>query len=178
MLCIRVMARVAVALTIASCTVVDSTGASTSFGQERTPGVAWPVEPAVVLQDFDPPARAWGRGHRGIDLQAAPGTQVRSVGPGQVAFVGVIAGKPVIAIDHPSGLRSSYEPVISVREVGDLVQAGDAIGVTADPRTPGARLGHCSARCLHLGLRAQGVYIDPLLVIRSGAILLPQEQVP
>jgi murein DD-endopeptidase MepM/ murein hydrolase activator NlpD len=102
---------------------------------------------------------------------------VRSIGPGRVAYVGLIAGKPVVAIQHASGLRSTYEPVVAEVTVGTQVHGGDRIGVVADPRAPGARLGHCSARCLHLGLRSQGVYIDPMLLLHSRAILLPLGQV-
>lgn len=149
-----------------------------AIGQQQAPGVAWPIEPAIVIEPFDAPETPWGRGHRGIDLAAEPATPVRSIGPGRVAYVGVIAGKPVVAIEHPSGLRSSYEPVDAEVTVGSTVQSGDRIGVVADPDAPGARLGHCSARCLHLGLRSQGVYVDPMLLLRSRAVLLPQGQIP
>ncbi|MFM8349615.1 MAG: murein hydrolase activator EnvC family protein, partial [Actinomycetales bacterium] len=148
-----------------------------TLGQEQPPVATWPVDPAVVLAEFNPPRDPWGPGHRGIDLAAEAGEPVRSIGPGNVAYVGVIAGKPVVAIKHPSGLRSTYEPVVAEVAIGALVQGGERIGIVADPSAPGARLGHCSARCLHLGLRYQGVYIDPMLLLRSRAILLPLGQV-
>jgi murein DD-endopeptidase MepM/ murein hydrolase activator NlpD len=129
--------------------------------------ITWPVDPPTVVEHFAAPATPWGRGHRGIDFLAAPGQSVYAIGPGRIVYVGVIAGKPVIAIEHPSGLRSSYEPVHASLSEGMLVQPGDVIGMVA------AAGGHCAKRCLHLGLRAWGRYVDPMLLLRSRAVLLP-----
>lgn len=174
---VRIVGSTAVIVVTAMC-AINVPRAPVSHALEPPPVAVWPVEPPVLLNAFDPPETAWGRGHRGIDLVAQVGTPVRAIGPGRVAFTGVTAGKPVIAIEHPGGLRSSYEPVSASVTLASIVQAGDTIGVVADPQAPGARLGHCSARCLHLGLRYQGQYVDPMALLRSRAILLPQGQVP
>lgn len=146
---------------------------------------SWPVSPVLVEQGFDPPEQAWSRGHRGIDLAAHPGSLIRSIGDGQVAFVGNVAGTPVIAIEHPrTGLRSTYQPVTPLVQTGDTVSAGAPIGHLAGPLaeeaggerdwardSPG---GHCAGRCLHLGLRGSDGYVDPLTVLpRPPAILKP-----
>lgn len=44
----------------------------------------WPVAPAIVVDGFDPPEQIWSAGHRGVDLAAEPGQQVRAIGPGTV----------------------------------------------------------------------------------------------
>ena len=65
-----------------------------------------------MLRAFDPPAKPWLSGHRGVDLQAAhDGAPVTSPAAGTVSFVGVVVDRPVITIDHGDGLRSSFEPV-------------------------------------------------------------------
>ncbi len=129
----------------------------------------WPLPPVPeVLRAFDPPARRWLVGHRGVDLAGSPGDTVGAPAAGIVTFVGRIVDRPVIVIDHGSGLRTSLEPVRSTLGVGAIVGAGDEIGMIAT----GA---HCDARCLHWGLRLDGEYIDPLLTIRDTrpSILLP-----
>ena len=66
----------------------------------------WPTgAPATVVEGFDPPAVVWGRGHRGVDLAAAEGTQIRSAAAGTVAFAGMVAGRPLVSGDHGGGMR-------------------------------------------------------------------------
>lgn len=130
-----------------------------------------PIPGAEVSEGFRPPAHTWSAGHRGVDYATTAGTQVRSIGPGVVVFVGKIAGKPVISIEHSTlGLKSTYEPVVaSVRE-GEQVVAGDSIGVISGVG------GHCAGACLHLGLKAPGVghYRNPLeLFEHDFAVLKP-----
>lgn len=136
----------------------------------------WPVPDPHVLAEFDAPSVQWGRGHRGIDLAAATGDPVRAIGAGVVAFVGSIAGKPVVAIDHPgTGLRSTYEPVTSSLRIGQAVAIGDVIGEVV------AHGGHCGGRCLHLGLKHPASillkqperYVDPGPLLRHWAVLKP-----
>ncbi len=87
------------------------------------------------------------------------GQVVRAVGHGRVAFVGQVAGRGVVSLDH-GGLRTTYEPVDPVVRLGDLVRTGEQIG------TVSTGTGHCgSGRCLHLGLRREREYLDPLLLL-------------
>ncbi len=136
-------------------------------------GVTWtaPVEgPVAVLDRFDPPARRWLPGHRGVDLAAAVGDAVRAAGPGTVTWAAPVAGRGVVVVRHPDGRRTTYEPVDPAVGVGDVVAAGDALGRLA----PGA--GHCGGvlSCLHWGLRRGDDYLDPMLLLRRGRpVLLP-----
>lgn len=128
----------------------------------------WPTgAPATVVEDFDPPAVVWGRGHRGVDLAAAEGTQIRSAAAGTVAFAGMVAGRPVVSIDHADGIRTTYEPVEPAVSGGDTVAAGQVIGTLL----PGHRSdGVCA---LHWGARTgPKTYINPLRLLQPAIIRL------
>src|SRR5688572_7143603 len=127
-------------------------------------GFGWPVDGARVVRRFDPPPQPWLPGHRGTDLAAAPGTTVRAAGAGMIVFAGQIAGRGVVSVAHPGGLRTTYEPVLTEEHrPGDPVAAGQRIGTLA-PGHPG-----CPApACLHWGLRRGPDYLDPLTLLGLG----------
>ncbi|WP_191292655.1 M23 family metallopeptidase [Kitasatospora herbaricolor] len=137
------------------------------------PGRAWPVGgPAALIRRFEPPASRWAAGHRGVDLAAATGSEVRSAAPGVVSFSGVVAGRPVVTVSHPGSgtppLRTTYLPVAGTLPVGTPVSAGTTLGRLV----PG--LGHCADGCLHWGLLRGDRYLDPLALLGAGtARLLP-----
>ncbi|MEO6881624.1 MAG: M23 family metallopeptidase [Mycobacteriaceae bacterium] len=122
----------------------------------------WPVPgPPHLGRLFDPPATRYGRGHRGIDLVAPTGSTVLAAGAGTVVFAGRLAGRGVVSIQHPDGLRTTYEPVEVSVVLGAAVGAGQPIGVLASGH-PG-----CSApACLHWGVRrGTDIYLDPLRLV-------------
>lgn len=112
---------------------------------------------------------AYGPGHRGLDLAAAPGAVIRSPADGTVRFVGWVVDRPVLSIDHGDGLVSSFEPVEALVAEGDAVSRGQAIGTLA------ASPEHAPAGGLHLGARLAGGYVDPmgLLAEIPRSVLLP-----
>src|SRR5262249_19725721 len=79
-------------------------------GQPPGRRFGWPLSgsPAVV-RGFHPPALRYGPGHRGVDLAAAAGEPVLAAGAGTVVFAGVVAGRGVVSLSHPGGLRTTYE---------------------------------------------------------------------
>ncbi|OWY82464.1 M23 family metallopeptidase [Rhodococcus sp. BUPNP1] len=131
----------------------------------------WPLDPRpVVSREFDLPEQNWLPGHRGVDLDAHVGQTVVAAGDGVVAFAGVVAGKPVVSIDHEGGLRTTYEPVEAAVAAGRRVTRGDPIGTVV--------AGHeecVSPACLHWGLRrGRDDYLDPLPLVERPVIrLLP-----
>lgn len=138
-------------------------------GRDSSPsvtGYVWPSGREVaVLRDFAPPDVRWGAGHRGVDLDVSPGDAVVAAGDGVVAFAGMVAGRPVISIDHDDGVRTTYEPVEAVVTAGQAVAAGEVIGVLI--------AGHEPCDCLHWGARvARDEYIDPMSLLEDIVIRL------
>lgn len=128
----------------------------------------WPTgAPASVLEGFDPPSQPWGAGHRGVDLALAAGSPVLAAGAGTVAFAGLVAGRPVVSIDHDGGIRTTYEPVEPTVSVGERVAAGQVIGVLlAGHRGDGVDALHWGART------GRRTYINPLRLLRPAVIRL------
>lgn len=103
---------------------------------------------APVSDPYRPPPKPWMAGNRGIEYATVPGSVVRSIGPGVVAFAGPVAGSLHVTILHPDGLRSSYSYLAAVRvRVGARLAAGVAVGVAGNR--------------LHLGIRRDKAYVDP-----------------
>lgn len=127
-----------------------------------------PPLPLAVVTDFVPPATRYGSGHRGVDLAAAAGADVRAAGAGVVIYAGRLAGRGVVSIEHPGGLRTTYEPVRASVTVGHQVLRGELIGVLDGGHAPCAPI-----VCLHLGARMPDhIYIDPLALFRPIRVLL------
>jgi murein DD-endopeptidase MepM/ murein hydrolase activator NlpD len=122
------------------------------------------------VRRFDPPPQPWLAGHRGVDLAAAPGAVIRSAGAGTIVFAGEIAGRGVVSVAHPGGLRTTYEPVTAGNlHAGDIVTAGQQLGALA-----AGHAGCVAEACLHWGLRRGGEYLDPLILLGLGRVrLLP-----
>lgn len=126
-------------------------------------------EPIDVLRPFDPPSTEFGPGHLGVDLRARVDATVRAAAAGVVDFAGQVAGRGVVVIGHPDGIRTEYEPVRPLVRVGAHLRAGEPIGVVR---------GHhrgCPASCLHWGARRGDNYLDPLSLLRplGPVVLLP-----
>jgi hypothetical protein len=114
---------------------------------------SWPVV-GEVIRGFAKPADAWSAGHRGIDIQAAPGAEVRAPVAARVTFVGPVAGRGVIVMRTLEDGDVTLEPIEPTVLLGDVVNAGDIVGFV--------RGGHLGDNALHLGLRVEGEYVDPL----------------
>src|SRR5699024_9114413 len=125
-----------------------------------------PGEP-VVLRGFDPPDQPWLAGHRGVDLAADVGDPITAAADGVVAFAGVVAGTPVVSIDHADGLRPTYQPVTAVVEAGAPVTGGEHLGDLGEGD-------HCGPDpCLHWGARTgPKSYVDPLALLRPPVVRL------
>jgi murein DD-endopeptidase MepM/ murein hydrolase activator NlpD len=122
-----------------------------------------------VSRPFEAPPHPFAAGHRGVDLTGLPGSTVAAAGDGVVAFAGMVAGRPVVSIDHAGGLRTTYEPVDPSVAAGRRVFRGEPIGTLT-----AGHLGCAAEACLHWGLRRGETYLDPLLLLRPPRVrLLP-----
>lgn len=132
----------------------------------------WPLQPPpAVLRGFDAPAQNWLRGHRGVDLAASPDQVVHVAADGVVVFAGTLAGRPLVSVEHPGGLRTSYEPVTPSVRRGQRVAAGSALGVVV-----AGHAGCAAAACLHWGAMwgpaSRADYVDPLGLLATTPIVL------
>lgn len=135
----------------------------------------WPLagKPQVV-HVFDPPAKPWLAGHRGVDLAARQGAAVLAPTGGVVSFSGKVVDRFVLTIATPEGLRLSFEPAVSPLKSGDAVMRGQVVGVVEGTT-------HCNggasgvSSCLHWGVRRGDEYLNPLQFIMDlrPSVLLP-----
>ncbi|QHA09921.1 peptidoglycan DD-metalloendopeptidase family protein [Streptomyces broussonetiae] len=140
----------------------------------------WPVGVRpLVVRGWEPPATAYGPGHRGVDLAAPVGSAVRAVAPGRVSFAGRVAGRGAVSVELTgTDLRTTYEPVTPSVTKGEAVRAGDVVGAVE------ATGSHCPATCIHWGLLRGDTYLNPLdllppwLLERGPSRLLPVLGVP
>lgn len=137
---------------------------------EVKPNWVLPSAQIKTSRPFEPPAQNWLAGHRGVDFRGQVGDEVFAAGSGVVVFASNLAGKGVVVISH--GLvRTTYEPVSAVVQVGDSVIVGQLIGNLA------AGESHCSTTetvwCFHWGAIRNGKYLNPLLLVYPRVRLLP-----
>ncbi|WP_045296454.1 MULTISPECIES: murein hydrolase activator EnvC family protein [Streptomyces] len=185
--CVRVSARLILLVIVTTTALLApppplfTAGAAAPLADAGVPpvGRTWPVgSHPRVLRGWEPPATAYGPGHRGVDLAAPAGTPVRAVAAGRVSFAGRVAGKGVVSVDLTGTgdppLRTTYEPVTATVEKGAEVEPGEVLG------TVDASGSHCTTvTCVHWGLRRGEEYVNPLsllppwLLHRGPSRLLP-----
>lgn len=132
----------------------------------------WPLTPQPqVVRSFDKPEHNWLPGHRGVDLAGREDQAVLSAGAGIVAFAGTVAGREVVSVDHPGGLRTTYEPLTPRVTAGMRVGQGTVLGYLDSGHVGCAA---ASGTCLHWGLRRGREYLDPTVLVQARPLrLLP-----
>lgn len=129
--------------------------------------LSWPLDKVLITQyfgntDFAMKTNAYnGKGHNGVDFQAAPGTRVKAaldgliMGTGDTDKVckGASFGKWVL-IRHNNGLSTLYGHLSLIKAIeGQTVKTGDVIGYSGNT-------GYSTGPHLHLSVYAtQGVQI-------------------
>jgi murein DD-endopeptidase MepM/ murein hydrolase activator NlpD len=118
----------------------------------RVPALRLPVAGPVV-RGFEAPAGPYGPGHRGVDLSAPAGTPVTTPAAGRVTFAGPVAGSLWVSVLVAPGVVTSVGPLLDAAvATGRRLRAGARVGRLA--------AGHGGA--VHLSLRVDGGYVDPL----------------
>lgn len=126
-----------------------------------------PAGNGVVLRPYSPPATEFGRGHRGVDLDAMPDEFVATPISGVVHFAGYVVNRPVLTIATATILMT-FEPVESFLIKGQQVTKGEIVGWVGLG-------GHCDQYCIHIGVRRTGTrtYLDPIPYLLGIPRLLP-----
>jgi murein DD-endopeptidase MepM/ murein hydrolase activator NlpD len=128
----------------------------------RVPGLWMPVT-GVVIRGFDARAGPYGPGHRGIDIAAPVGATVRAPAAGRIVFAGPVAGTTWVTLLVAQGVRVTLGPLLDPVAVGRVPSKAPLGRVGSGHRvgsTEGAGSG--PAATLHLSVRVDGVYVDPL----------------
>jgi murein DD-endopeptidase MepM/ murein hydrolase activator NlpD len=131
----------------------------------RVPPLRLPVWGRLV-RGFEAPAGPYGPGHRGVDLPAPVGTPVAAPAAGTVGFAGRVAGTAWVSVLVAPGVVVTVGPLLA-----PAVTAGERVAALA----PVGRLAAGHGGAVHLSLRVDGLYLDPLpwLVDRPRARLAP-----
>lgn len=94
---------------------------------------------------------------KGIDIRAAEGAQVISIGTGSVVFAGWLKGYGnLVIVDHGSNFHSLYAHLSNSQvDVGTAVEEGETIGQVGDT-------GSLKGSYLYFEIRKSGQAVDPL----------------
>lgn len=127
-------------------------------------GLVWPISGGRITREFGRythPETGAVMINKGVDIAAPLGTEVRSIGSGEVVYADWFVGYgKLIMIDHGSGLYSLYAYLnkISVKQ-GETITGNSAIGAVGST-------GSVETPTLHFEIRVNGQPQDPLDWVR------------
>jgi murein DD-endopeptidase MepM/ murein hydrolase activator NlpD len=136
----------------------------------RVPALWMPVTGPLV-RGFDARAGPYGPGHRGIDIAAPVGELVRAPAAGRVVFAGPVAGVTWVTLEVAPGVLVTLGPLLDPVATATRVRSKAPVGRIG----PGHAATPAAPATLHLSVRVDGVYVDPLvyLVDRPRPRLVP-----
>ncbi len=138
-------------------------GAGTGAGRESGGGAASSVDPDAVARQVTSgygwradPFGGRDRFHKGLDLAATYGDDVRAAAPGRVVFQGEQRGYgTTVVVEHPDGARSRYAHLSSAEVAqGTVVAAGQSIGRAGSS-------GRATGPHVHFEVTVDGRPVDP-----------------
>ncbi len=129
--------------------------------RERRRQLPWPLEGRLLARFGEAKAGGQSRWH-GIWIAAEPGTGVRAIAPGRVAYVGWMMRYGLIAVvEHGDGFYSLYGHNQAVwKETGEWVTGGELLAAAGDS-------GGQRRAGLYLEIRSLRGPQDPLLWLRN-----------
>ena len=138
----------------------------------------WMPVAGAVVRGFDTRAGPFGPGHRGIDIAASVGELVRSPTAGWVVFAGRVAGRNWVSLLVAPGVLVTLGPLLDAATTADRVRLRTPVGRVGPGHAPppvGRAGSGREGATLHLSVRVDGVYVDPLayLVDRPRPRLAP-----
>jgi murein DD-endopeptidase MepM/ murein hydrolase activator NlpD len=142
----------------------------------RVPALWMPVTGPLV-RGFDARAGPYGPGHRGIDIAAPVGELVLAPTAGRVEFAGPVAGVNWVTLVVAPGVLVTLGPLLDPVVTATRVRSRAPVGRIGPghPATRAAPASPAAPAALHLSVRVDGVYVDPLvyLVDRPRPRLVP-----
>ena len=140
--------------------------ASTTGEARGAPAWSWPVEGGVITHYSNDDANAYAGGmHRGIDIAAAAGTEVRAAREGEVTYAGALGYSGLtVAVRTVDGYVTSYLHLaaVAVRR-GEKLSGGARVGEVGTTGRRSRPEPH-----LHFGVRVadqERRYVDPLTLL-------------
>jgi murein DD-endopeptidase MepM/ murein hydrolase activator NlpD len=99
--------------------------------------------------------------HQGLDYRASTGTPITAISDGRVILArDFFFEGNFLVIDHGQGLLSLYMHLSAFKvKEGDRVSKGQLVALSGGT-------GRSTGPHLHLGVRWQGVYVDPAILLR------------
>lgn len=147
--------RLSMVLIAAASLLAAATGARSASADGRSCVGLSPPADGIIIAAFDPGPGY--EGHWGIDYEGDHDGLVQAAAGGTVIFSGRVVDNPVVTIDHGGGLWTSYSYLGHITVLtGEEVERGTVVG------TVGSGAGHGD---VHLSVRINGEYIDPLRVM-------------
>ena len=132
---------------------------SRRFGAPKAPPSAWPVEGRLMdgfARRMDP-FSGEGSFHKGVDITAPTGTNVRTTADGVVVQAEMVAGGygRLVIIDHGGGFQTYYAHLSKILvHAGQEMRRGEVIGLVGTS-------GRTTAPHLHYEVRVGGAPINP-----------------
>jgi murein DD-endopeptidase MepM/ murein hydrolase activator NlpD len=131
-----------------------------------------------LVRGFDARAGPYGPGHRGIDIAAPVGELVRAPTAGRIVFAGPVAGTNWVTLRAAPGVLVTLGPLLDPAVTATRVRSKAPIGRVGPghlPTRPAPPAALATPAALHLSVRVDGVYVDPLayLVDRPRPRLVP-----
>jgi murein DD-endopeptidase MepM/ murein hydrolase activator NlpD len=134
------------------------------------PGI-WPVDGRLIESSFGTrtdPFSGEGAFHRGVDLSAPYGTNVRATADGVVVFASMYSGYGrLVILDHGNGFQTYYAHLskFHVRS-GQEVRRGEYVGAVGSS-------GRVTAPHLHYEVRMGGAPVNPYKFLAKSTFVQP-----
>lgn len=143
-------------------------------------GFAWPIPGYTTITSYfgkrNSPTSKASSFHKGLDIGAPEGTTLIAVVEGQITYVGFLGGGGYTITLSKENMKITYCHVSPnfIVQVGQQVQKGQIIGQVGPKYVYGVKgntyqdatgkptNGATTGCHLHLGIRIEGEYIDPL----------------
>ena len=131
----------------------------------------WMPVAGAVVRGFEARAGPYGPGHRGIDIAAPVGELVRAPKAGRIVFAGPVAGTNWVTLMAAPGVLVTLGPLLDPVATATRVRSKAPVGRLG----PGHAATPAAPAALHLSVRVDGAYVDPLvhLVDRPRPRLVP-----